>query len=98
MPTLSRSAALCKQDRKIEDADANLIFLISALPNLEARRQPLMTRVDDSAGGRCRRKIDILTIQSQIDAPRAARDARFSRGTLNIGVVRRVRQSKSRLL
>lgn len=77
---------------KIEDVDTNLISLVSALRNLEDRRQPLMTRVEDSAVGGRLREIDILTIQSQIDVPRAARDklrARFSRGTLNIGVVGR---------
>jgi len=86
---------------KIEGVEANLRELDSALRELESHRSQLLTRVDDiSIKGRL---LDVdflriqLTINTELDALAKLR-IRFSRDTLNIGVVGRARQGKSRLL
>jgi len=86
---------------KIAAAVANLDKLSQALRDLEAHRQQILTQVDDvNSWGRLQ-EIDISSIQSNIVAELQALaqlKQRFARNTLNIGVVGRARQGKSRLL
>ena len=87
--------------QKIERVEANLKSLDLALRNLEDHRHDLLTRVDDpNIVGRLQ-EIDFTRIQSSITEELNALSklkVRFCRDTLNIGVVGRARQGKSRLL
>ncbi len=87
--------------KKIEGVEANLRSLASALRHLEEHRDRLMTKIDDpNVAGRLKElnfSTTQLAISSELDAL-AKLKARFSRDTLNIGVVGRARQGKSRLL
>jgi len=87
--------------QKIERVEANLKSLDSALCNLEDHRHDLLGRVDDpDIGGRLK-EIDFTRLQSSITDELEALGklkVRFCRDTLNIGVVGRARQGKSRLL
>ncbi len=86
---------------KIAGTQDNLKSLASALLNLEDNRNQLLTRIDDSTIRGQLQEIDFSTIQlsiaSELEALSKLR-VRFSRDTLNIGVVGRARQGKSRLL
>lgn len=86
---------------KIESVEANLRELTSVLRELELQRNQLVTRVDDPTISGKLTGIDFLTIQlsiaTELEALAKLR-VRFSRDTLNIGVVGRARQGKSRLL
>ncbi|MBD1804632.1 hypothetical protein H6F98_03970 [Microcoleus sp. FACHB-SPT15] len=87
--------------QQIEGAEANLKSLASALRNLEDKRNQLLTQVDDPNVIGQLKEIDFSTIQLSIAAELEALGklrVRFSRDTLNIGVVGRARQGKSRLL
>ncbi len=87
--------------RKIEGVEANLKELLSALNEIESHRSTLLTRIDDpNIRGRLD-DVDFLKIQLNINEELKALAKlriRFSRDTLNIGVVGRARQGKSRLL
>lgn len=87
--------------QKIEGVEANLKSLASALRNLEDNRYQLLTRVDDANVIGQLKEIDFSSIQLNIAAELEGLGklrVRFSRDTLNIGVVGRARQGKSRLL
>lgn len=87
--------------QKIEGVEANLKSLASALRNLEDNRNQLLARVDDANVKGQLKEIDFSTIQLSIATELEALGklrVRFSRDTLNIGVVGRARQGKSRLL
>ncbi|MUG99469.1 hypothetical protein F7734_47160 [Scytonema sp. UIC 10036] len=87
--------------QKIEQVEVNLKSLASALRSLENHRNQLLTRVDDAnAIGRLK-EIDLGRLQFSITAELEVLNklkVRFCRDTLNIGVVGRARQGKSRLL
>lgn len=86
---------------KIETVATNLKSLSAALRQLERQRDQLLTKVDDLGTAGRLREFDCASIQRSIDAELAALNnlkSRFSRNTLNIGVVGRARQGKSRLL
>ena len=86
---------------KIEEIGVNLNLLSSRLSYLEDYRQQLLSRVDEpSITGRLK-EIDFSKIQQNLVSELQALDklkTRFSRDTLNIGVIGRARQGKSRLL
>lgn len=85
---------------KIAGVEVNLQTLASALRNLEDNRQQLLMEVEpDIREGL--NTIDFSTLQSSITTELEVLDklrGRFSRDTLNIGVVGRMRQGKSTLL
>ncbi|NET50780.1 MAG: hypothetical protein F6K09_19235, partial [Merismopedia sp. SIO2A8] len=86
---------------KIAGVEALLSSLYKALRQLEEHRNQLLVRLDDqNARGRLQ-EIDFSTISLGITAELEALGklrVRFCRDTLNIGVVGRARQGKSRLL
>lgn len=87
--------------QKIEAVEANLRSLASALHSLEENRNYLLTRVDDPNVKGQLKEIDFSMIQLGIAAELEVLGrlrVRFFRDTLNIGVVGRARQGKSRLL
>lgn len=87
--------------RKIEGVEENLRGLASTLRHLEAQRNQFLSRIDDEPIGGSLQEIDCSTLQRSIEAELLALSklkVRFSRDTLNIGVVGRARQGKSRLL
>lgn len=87
--------------KKIADVEANLKSLDSALRDLEKHRNQLLTQVNDSNITARLQEIDFATSQVNIFTELSALGKlkfRFSRDTLNIGVVGRARQGKSRLL
>ena len=84
--------------KRIEDAEANLSSLSSALDHLETCRKHMMTLADAK---KHLEEVDFSAIRPKIAAEIEALSklkVRFSRNTLNIGVVGRARQGKSRLL
>ncbi|MCU0570461.1 MAG: hypothetical protein MUF49_28295 [Oculatellaceae cyanobacterium Prado106] len=86
--------------QKIENVEANLRSLATTLRHLERYRDELANKVDPGTASRLR-EIDCSTIQRGIDSELVSLNnlrSRFSRDTLNIGVVGRARQGKSRLL
>jgi hypothetical protein len=93
---------------RIERVEGNLKNLSAALHKLEERRNYLSTEVDDSVVVGRLNSIDFSKIQLANDLRCASFASelaaltklknRFSRDTLNIGVVGRARQGKSRLL
>ena len=87
--------------QKILSVENHLETLASALRHLENYRNQLIDRVDDqNVIGRLQ-EIQTPPIQSSISGELEALrklKTRFSRNTLNIGVVGRARQGKSRLL
>jgi hypothetical protein len=106
MQSISRSAQIAQiiQKRrplaqKIEAVESNLKTLSAALRKLEKQRDQIL---DDDSGAVGRpRDIDFSAVQRSIDNELVTLSnlrARFSRNTLNIGVVGRARQGKSRLL
>ncbi|MBD0303021.1 MAG: hypothetical protein ICV85_12855, partial [Tolypothrix sp. T3-bin4] len=86
---------------KIAGTEANLKSLVAALSNLEEKRNQLLSQVDDANVTGRLREIHVATLQKSISKELEALSklkARFCRDTLNIGVVGRARQGKSRLL
>lgn len=86
---------------KIEVVEANLKALVLALKHIEEHRNSIVKKIDDVTVIGYLREIDFSTIQLTIESELQALNklrARFSRDTLNIGVVGRARQGKSRLL
>jgi len=87
--------------RKIENVEANLRSIATALHQLEKHRDVLLAKVDDPGTKGRLREIDCSAIQQNIDMELVTLSnlrSRFSRDTLNVGVVGRARQGKSRLL
>lgn len=89
--------------KRIENAEVQLQKLGLELQTLAQERDELSLRgeLDDPELRAQLKKIDFTTIQSEIVSELRALDnlrKRFSRKTLNIGVVGRARQGKSRLL
>jgi hypothetical protein len=86
---------------KIQFVEANLHSLYSKLDHLETYRHYLLTAIDDKNVYGYLQEIDLVTIQSTIadELNKLSKlKMRFFRDTLNIGVVGRARQGKSRLL
>ncbi len=86
--------------QKIEGVEANLKSLASALDKLEVRRNRLLTEVESDIQEQLN-AINFALIKPRIAAELEVLDklrGRFSRDTLNIGVVGRMRQGKSTLL
>jgi hypothetical protein len=87
--------------QKIEAVEQNLRSLSRSLENLEQHRQRLISKVEDLKIKGCLQEIDCLTLQRDIETEIAALSklkVRFYRDTINIGVIGRARQGKSRLL
>ncbi len=87
--------------QRIEAVEENLTSISSAFRYVEDYRNQLLTTVDDSKVTGRLREIDFAKIQSSIATELEALSKlkiRFSRNTLNIGVIGRARQGKSRLL
>ncbi|MBE9019297.1 hypothetical protein IQ272_24825 [Chroococcidiopsidales cyanobacterium LEGE 13417] len=105
-PTRTERIASIIQQRhplaeKIVSVEENLKSLSSALYNLEEHRQNLLGRIDDPNILGYLQEIDWNRIQLKIATELEALGklkVRFCRNTLNIGVVGRARQGKSRLL
>jgi hypothetical protein len=86
---------------KIQGVEANLRSLASALHHLEGDRNYLLTKVDDESVCERLQSIDCTAVHKSITDELQALErlkVRFCRDTLNIGVVGRARQGKSRLL
>jgi len=86
---------------KIAEVQKNLNSLTLILASLETCRKHLLEKVDDPAITGRLREIDLSKIDLNIKAELYTLDKlkiRFSRPTLNIGVIGRARQGKSRLL
>jgi hypothetical protein len=87
--------------QKIETVENNLRNLSAALHQLEQQRDHLPLEIVDPGTTSKLKEINYSAIQKSIDTELTALNslkARFSRNTLNIGVVGRARQGKSRLL
>jgi phage shock protein A len=87
--------------QKIETVETNLKALSEALRQLEKQRGHLLERVSDPGTSHRLNEVDCSTIQKSINLELVSLKSlksRFSRNTLNIGVVGRARQGKSRLL
>ncbi|GBF81487.1 hypothetical protein [Aphanothece sacrum] len=87
--------------KNIEKTEVNLNRIAYRLSHLEEHRQSLLNKVDEpNIIGRLK-EIDFSKIQQDIASELQALNKlkrRFSRDTLNIGVIGRARQGKSRLL
>ncbi len=86
---------------KITKIEANLISLAAALHRLENHRNQLLTKVEDANSLVRLNKIDfssIFLLISSVLVQVKKLQSRCSRDTINIGVVGRARQGKSRLL
>ncbi len=86
---------------RIEKVEKNLRSLAAQLDHLQEHRNHLLTKVDDSYVSGNLKEIDCSLILRNIESELIALGqlkARFSRKTLNIGVVGRAGQGKSRLL
>jgi energy-coupling factor transporter ATP-binding protein EcfA2 len=87
--------------QKIQGVETNLRSLSSALSHLEDHCDRLLTRFDDENARKRLQEIDFTAIQKKISAESAKLNnlrERFSRRTLNIGVVGLMGQGKSTLL
>lgn len=87
--------------QRIEGVEENLTSIYSAFRYLEDYRNQLLTTVDDPKVTGRLKEIDFAKIQLSIAAELEALSKlkiRFLRNTLNIGVIGRARQGKSRLL
>ncbi len=87
--------------RKIAEVESNLKTLALALQDLDKYRSQLLSKVDDLETIGHLQEINLTVIQSSINAELGALGKlknRFSRNTLNIGVIGRAGQGKSRLL
>ena len=87
--------------QRIERVEGNLKNLSVNLQELEKHRNYLLTQVGDSTVIGMLKEIDVsniqLTFASELETLTKLKN-RFSRDTLNIGVIGRARQGKSRLL
>ncbi|OQA17133.1 MAG: hypothetical protein BWY64_02241 [bacterium ADurb.Bin363] len=86
--------------QKIEKVEKNLKGLISALNNLEINKNRITGYVDDDSKGKLE-EISTHHLKTQIQEHLfvlSKLKTRFSRDTINIGVVGRARMGKSRLL
>jgi ABC-type glutathione transport system ATPase component len=86
---------------KVEEVENNLQALSSALHVLDQHRSQLVSQADDVETRGRLEEINLTTVQSEINTELAALSklrTRFSRKTLNIGVIGRAGQGKSRLL
>ncbi len=86
---------------KVKETESNLHALSSALHGLDEHRSQLLSQADDVETRGRLQEINLTTIQSEINTELAALSklkTRFLRSTLNIGVVGRAGQGKSRLL
>ncbi len=86
---------------RIEKVEANLQILSSALHSLEQHRHQLLSQADDVETRGRLQEINLIGIQNDINAEIGALSklrTRFSRQTINIGVIGRAGQGKSRLL
>ena len=95
---LSQRRPLAEQ---IQTVETNLQNLAATLQHLDEHRHNLITKLEDASACGSLREIDFTAIQKGIQQEGQALEklkARFSRRTLNIGVVGRARQGKSRLL
>lgn len=84
--------------QKIETVENNLRTLSIALRQLENQRDQVIGKVSDSNAIAKLQEIDCSAIQRSIDTELVALNnlkSRFSRNTLNIGVVGRARQGKA---
>ena len=87
--------------QKITQVETNLRNLTDALYRLEEHRHQLLSKIDDSTTKEKLQNPDFSQFQNDISENLGALSKlreRFSRDTLNIGVVGRMRQGKSRLL
>ena len=87
--------------RKLAEIESNLKTLALALQDLDKYRSQLLSKVDDLESIGRLQEINLTAIQSSINEEMGALSKlknRFSRNTLNIGVIGRARQGKSRLL
>jgi hypothetical protein len=105
MTRSDRIASIIKLRRplaqKITGVEANLKSLSATLRNLEDHRHVLLKQVDDFYVIGRLQEVDLTRIQLNITAELEALSklkVRFCRDTLNIGVIGRARQGKSRLL
>jgi chromosome segregation ATPase len=83
---------------KVEEVENNLQSLSSALHGLDQHRSQLLSQADDVETRGRLQEINLTTIQSEINTELAALSklkTRFSRKTLNIGVIGRAGQGKS---
>lgn len=87
--------------RKIATIRGNLITLSSSLDTLAEHRDRLLEEIIDVEEYNNLKQIDCWKLQKKIETELAALDLlknRFDRDTINIGVIGRARQGKSRLL
>jgi len=84
----------------IDQVQDNLTSLATTLQDLEALRHKIIPLADPEIRGRLE-DLDLVVLKSKIDEQNQGLTklkSRFARNTLNIGVVGRARQGKSRLL
>lgn len=87
--------------RKVAEVESNLKTLALSLQDLDRYRSQLLSKVDDPESNGRLQEINLTAIQSSINEELGALGKlknRFSRNTLNIGVIGRAGQGKSRLL
>ncbi|PHJ67001.1 hypothetical protein VF14_23405 [Nostoc linckia z18] len=86
---------------KIERVESNLRSLSLALHHLQEHREQLLSKIDEEAVITKLHNLNFSGLQTKIEAELIALNklkTRFNRNTLNIGVIGRARQGKSRLL
>lgn len=87
--------------KKLEEVKTNLQKLKNTLDELEKQRKKLISIIEDNRIKGRLKEIDYSKILLEIESELVCLDqlkSRFSRDTLNIGVIGRARQGKSRLL
>ena len=87
--------------RKLAEVESNLKTLALALQDLDKYRSQLLSKVDNLESIGRLQEINVTAIQSSINEELGALGKlknRFARNTLNIGVIGRAGQGKSRLL
>ena len=87
--------------RKVAEVESNLQTLALALQDLDKYRSQLLSKIDDLESIGRLQEINLTAIQSSINEELGALGKlknRFARNTLNIGVIGRAGQGKSRLL
>ena len=87
--------------RKVAEIESNLQTLALALQDLDKYRAQLLSKIDDLESIGRLQEINLTAIQSSINEELGALSKlknRFARNTLNIGVIGRAGQGKSRLL
>lgn len=105
MTRTAKIAQIIEQRRplanRIETATQNLTFLNEALHHLEEQRHLLLEQIDEPNVINTLQSLNIASFSGMIAKELEALkklQSRFSRNSLNIGVVGRARQGKSRLL